>query len=82
MPYESSRTNVILRAIRTAAKPLSTLPESSDVRVLRDMAADFEKTVRGWKPAPPRSEERELMMKRVLALNIAVAKLVRETQPR
>jgi hypothetical protein len=41
------------------------------------MAADFEEEVRKWTAQTPDEDGREVMMQRVLALNVAVAKLVR-----
>ncbi len=72
----------MLGAIRTAVQPLESLEATVEVRVLRQMAADFEAEVRSWTSSSPDSDDRELMMKRVLALNVAVAKVVRgSTRP-
>ncbi len=74
-----SRADIVLSSIRTAAAPLAGLADSADVRLLRQMAADFEAEVHSWTSNPPDEDAQELMMQRVLALNVAVAKLVRET---
>jgi predicted lysophospholipase L1 biosynthesis ABC-type transport system permease subunit len=68
---------IVLAAIQTAVEPLAPLAETPEVRVLRMMAADFEAEVRAWTPDSPDDDDREIMMKRVLALNVAVAKVVR-----
>jgi hypothetical protein len=68
---------IVLGAIHTAVEPLAVMAETPEVRMLRMMAADFEAEVRVWTPDTPDDDDRELMMKRVLALNMAVAKLVR-----
>jgi hypothetical protein len=77
---DSSRTALMLLAIHTAVEPLATVPECPEARLLRQMAVDFEAAIRGWKPEVVDSDERELMMKRVLALNVAVAKHVRDAR--
>jgi hypothetical protein len=68
---------IVLDALKTAVDPLATFDDSPQVRVLRRMAADFEEEVKKWTPEGPEEDEREIMMQRVLALNVAVAKLVR-----
>jgi hypothetical protein len=73
----STPAELVLGAIRTAVEPLATMTETPQVRLLREMAADFEAEVRAWTPLVPDDDDRELMMKRVLALNVAVAKIVR-----
>jgi hypothetical protein len=77
MPDKSS-TELLLSAVRKAVEPLAALPETTEARLLREMAADFEAAILAWTPrSPPDADDREIMMKRVLALTIAVAKHVR-----
>jgi hypothetical protein len=73
----SKRASLAVDAIHAALGALSKLPTSAELIRLVEEAHACEKVVEGWAHAPPAPEERERTMKRILALNVAVAKLGR-----
>jgi hypothetical protein len=75
------RTSPILRAIWHALTAVSKLPESQHVLELRDRCLACERTARIWVHEPPTPEEREGLMKRVLALQVMVTKAYRVGRP-
>jgi hypothetical protein len=58
---------------------LSTLRSSPDVEDLRLKAESHLQKAQLWPHSKPTPEEREMLMKRVLAIHVAVAKLERQT---
>ena len=73
----SKRTLLALDAVRAAISVLKGLPPSDESAQLLTVANGCENEVCRWRDAPPSAVEREDMMRRVLALNVAVAKLRR-----
>jgi len=66
-----------LDAVQAAIEVLDGLPASEERARLQTIAHDCEDAILGWSNAPPGADERESMMRRVLALNVAVARLKR-----
>ena len=58
MPAASS-ADLVLGAIRTAVQPLASVQDSAEVRLLRQMAEDFEAEVRTWTASSPDDDDRE-----------------------
>jgi hypothetical protein len=65
---------LVLKAIRSAAAQLARLPQSPDLDELRGTASACAAEAEAWKDAPPTDVQRDAMMKRVLALQVAVTK--------
>jgi hypothetical protein len=78
MEFETKRTTVVLNALRVTSRVLSEVPESPEGEELRARLADCEKEAMAWRATAPTPEQRGAMMKRVLILHAAVAKLARE----
>lgn len=70
----------MLRAIQTAAEQLARMPASPEVEALKSAARAFEKEVEGWAEAPPSGEDRETMMKKAMAPQVALARLARRRE--
>jgi hypothetical protein len=73
----SKRTTLALDAVLAAIVVLDGLPDSEERARLQTLARECEDAIRGWCEAAPAPDERESMMRRVLALNVAVTKLKR-----
>jgi hypothetical protein len=79
LTYPSRRLALIQDAIEIVLRHLSTLPSSPDVEDLRLKAESCLQQAQRWPHSKPAPEERETLMKRVLAIHVAVAKLERQT---
>ncbi len=66
----------VTKAIRTAAEQLAKMPRSPEVLALKSDIVALEEELAGWTTNPPASEQREGMMKKVLAIHLAITKLV------
>jgi hypothetical protein len=67
---------LIRQAIEIVLRRLSVLSPSPPVEELRARAQEYSRRVDGWTTAaPPPVEERERLMKSVLALHVDAAKL-------
>jgi hypothetical protein len=73
----SGRTTLALDAVRAAIEALDKLAGTDEQAGLLGEARTCEGLVAAWTDRPPSAEEREELMRRVLALNVAVAKLRR-----
>jgi hypothetical protein len=71
MPPASKRVALALDAIDAVLELLSRAPHSDERRRLSDEARWCERLVRGWELEAPTSEQREVVMKRILNLHIA-----------
>jgi hypothetical protein len=71
------RVSLTLSAIDVVLRRLSALPATREVDELRARAEEYVREADGWKVSRPSSEQREDLMKRVLALHIAVVALER-----
>jgi hypothetical protein len=79
MMASSSRQQTLAKdAIEVVVRRLSTLSSTPEVEELRERAEDYLREVDGWQTARPTPEELENLMKGVLGLHTAVAKLERE----
>lgn len=78
MGAPTRRMSIVLDAISIAVQQLAKVPDSLEVQALRAKALAYESEVKQWTDAPPTTEQREAMMKRVLALNASVTKLARQ----
>jgi hypothetical protein len=74
-------TTLILDAIHQALAMMAALPDSDEVRDLRDRCAAYERVVFGWRQVPPTAEQRESLMKDVLALQVTAMKVRRSSNP-
>lgn len=78
MALPSRRLTLVRDAIDVVLRRLAALPSTPDVDELRARAMECVHEADGWKAAAPTAEERERLMKRVLGLHTAVAKLERQ----
>jgi hypothetical protein len=76
---ESQRLTLVLDAIDVVLHRLSVLEPSHEVEDLRLKAGDCLHQLDGWQYSEPTTEQREALMKRVLALHTVLAKIERET---
>jgi hypothetical protein len=75
MRRASQGVAVALGAIREVLNGLSRVPHSDERQRLTGEARACERIVRSWDLLAPKVEDREAVMKRVLALHIATTKL-------
>ena len=71
------RAPLVAKAIRTATEQLAKMPGSPEVLALKHAVSTIEEEIDGWAIAPPATEQREGMMKKVMELHLAIARLVR-----
>ena len=76
----SKRTAVVHNAIKTALASLTVFPDSEEARELRERCLTYQATTSEWTHTAPTPEEREAMMKKVVALHVAVTKLRRKSE--
>jgi|HubBroStandDraft_4_1064222.scaffolds.fasta_scaffold905114_1 hypothetical protein len=67
-------------AIEVVVRRLAALPQSVAVEELRVKIEESRREADDWKVSPPNAEERERLMRRVLRLHVAVAKVERQIQ--
>ncbi len=67
---------VLTKAIQTAAEQLAGMPSSMDVRALRMVLRAIEEEVAGWAMRPPSREDHDAMKERVLAIHLAMPRLI------
>jgi hypothetical protein len=67
----------ITKAIRTAAEQLARMPSSPEVLSLKSVMSAIQEEVDGWAATAPAAEKREGVMKRVLAVHLAITRLAR-----
>jgi hypothetical protein len=73
----SKRSSLALDAVHAAIDALARAPDSEEKARLLEEARACETVVEGWRDATPSPNDREVTMRRILALNVAVAKLQR-----
>ena len=73
----STRTNLVLGAISRALDSLSVLPDSEQARRLREECLACQAAAKEWETTSPSAEERETMMRRAVALHVAITKMGR-----
>ena len=79
LTYPSRRLALIQDAIEIVLRHLSTLPSSQEVERLRIKAESCLQQAQRWPELKPTPEEREMLMKCVLGLHVAAARLERRT---
>lgn len=72
----TKRTIVALEALEVALAQLSSLPESPESEALMKRGFELQREVKKWADDPVSPVERERMMKKVLALHMAIGRLV------
>jgi len=72
---------VVLEAIDLTLRRLSHAPDGPEERELREAALACAKEAEGWRERPPSAEQREALMKRVLAVHVAAERLASRQQP-
>lgn len=85
MPAATGRSDVpvtkryplLLKSFRTASAQLARMPSSPEVEALKNETVTCEGEVQAWAQNAPTNDQRELMMKKALALQVAVTKLAR-----
>jgi hypothetical protein len=77
VPVRSRR--LVQQAIDVVVRRLSALPHTPVVEELLGRAQEHQRQAEEWAKAPPAPQEREHLMKRVLALHLEVTTLERET---
>jgi hypothetical protein len=75
------RTAPVLDAIWQALAAASKLADSEQALELRDRCLAYEHIDQSWEHEPPTPEEREDLMKRVMALQVLVARAYRTSYP-
>lgn len=78
MPHVSKRLALARDAIESVTQRLSTLPPTPEVEELWRRIEDCRQQVDEWASSTPTVEQRETVMKHVLGLHTAVARLERE----
>lgn len=78
MAHDSKRVALARDAIESVVRRLSTLPPAPEVEELRRRIEDCRQQVEEWANSASTVEQRESVMKHVLGLHTAVAKLERE----
>ena len=73
-----SRFVVVRKAIDTVLRHLEGLPPSDRTELLRTWVLDCMRETERWGASPPTDREAELVMKRVLALHVAVTEMKRK----
>jgi hypothetical protein len=66
---------LVIDAANVILRHLAEIPDGMEARALRERALECIKEATEWKVARPTVETREAMMKRVLALHVAVKRL-------
>lgn len=78
MPRAAKRLALARDAIESVAQRLSALPPTPEVEEIQRRIEDCREEVERWATSAPTVEHGEKLMKRVLGLHSAVAKLERE----
>jgi hypothetical protein len=73
-----ARFLVVQDAIDVVLRHLECLPTSDRAELLRAWVQDCMRETEQWSVSPPTDREREGLMKRILALHVAVTKLERD----
>lgn len=76
----SKRTALVSDAIRQALASLAILPNSEEALTLRERCLACQAVANEWSQTPPTPEEREAMMRKVIALHVAITKLRRKSE--
>jgi hypothetical protein len=74
-------TSLLRDALHQALATVSRLPESEEARDLRDQCLAYKHIAEQWVHEPPAPQEREALMRNVLALHIRVVRMHKSTVP-
>ena len=77
----STRLNIVERALEDAKQRLQELPPGPRVRELRSKLDGYERALRAWEISSTTEEQRSLLVKLVLELNVEVISLGRAKPP-
>jgi hypothetical protein len=77
MADSSRRRSAVKDAITDVLARLTALPDSGEVEELRARAEEYQRERDTWTASAPPANEKEELMKRVLELHLAVAKIER-----
>jgi hypothetical protein len=80
-PTVSALDNSALHAIQMAMAMASKLPDSEQVREIREQCLACSAIAEQWELVPPTPEERDDLMKRVVALQVSVTRATRSSRP-
>jgi hypothetical protein len=72
---------VALEAISLTLKRLALAPDGPEAHELRETALACAREAEGWRERPPNAEQREALIKRVLAVHVAVDRLASRQTP-
>jgi hypothetical protein len=75
MRPKTKRTIVALEALEVALAELAKLPETPETEALLSRGFALQREVKAWADKPATPVQREAMMKKVLALHIAISKM-------
>jgi len=78
MAQSSRRRSAVKDSIDDIVRRLKALPSSPEAEALRARAEEYLAEQAAWSPSRPGPQEKERLMKRVLALHLDVAKLERK----
>ncbi len=73
---------VVLEAIDLTLERLALVPDGPEARELHQATLACAKVAEGWRNKAPSAEQREALMKRVLALHVAASRLAAGEPPR
>jgi hypothetical protein len=68
---------LVVDAVNVVLRELATMPDSRDARKLRETAGAYIDEAYHWSERAPSAEEREALMKKVLALHMKMSRLAR-----
>jgi hypothetical protein len=77
----STRLAIVERSLTDTVERLAELPPGPRVRELRSKAEGFERALRAWASVPPTEEQRSMLLRLVLELNMEVMTLGRDQPP-
>jgi hypothetical protein len=73
----STRLNIVEKSLFDTIERLRELPPSPRVRELRGKAEGYERALRAWSSRPPSEQQRAMLLKLVLELNVEAMALGR-----
>lgn len=80
-PAGSTRLSIVERSLQDTMERLQEMPAGARVRELRARAESYERALRAWSVRPPSADQRAVLLKLVLELNVEVIALGREGDP-
>jgi hypothetical protein len=74
---ESTRLNIVERSLEDAKQRLAELPTGPESRALRAKLESYERALKAWTMSSATEEQRALLVKLVLELNVQIIALGR-----